>query len=234
VVILVGLGALAAACIDVTPIEAPGGPADASVDVSASMSVADSACFQCSSGAAEAGPGCGTELETCRGDAKCLALFLCGIPRGCYRPGQDLVVCLSACAVQAGVTGMDDPAVAPFIALHTCATTTCASACGGTAEAGVAPSKPVCASPLGATCPPIAGNCKGIGAPCTRGGGQCASVHALCDIDLDPRGAGMCMTVLCSPGECGSGATCCKSAATQNIALCMPNQCLPADCSADP
>jgi len=231
---LVALGATAAACVDVTPITDVPSSSDAGADVF-SPSVTASACFQCSSGEAEGGPSCGTEYAACNGDPRCLSMFMCGIPRGCYRPGRDLVQCLTACGAAAGLTGLDDPAVPAFLALYSCATSTCSAACGAADPLDAAVAKPTCAAPLGATCPPTSGNCKGIGAPCTRGGEECNAIHAICDRDLDPRGVGICVTVLtCTGGDdCGSGATCCKTATTQNVPICMPNQCLPADCAAE-
>lgn len=90
----------------------------------------------------------------------------------------------------------------------------------------------VCAPPQGTTCPPTQGNCKHIGDPCTKGGGQCVAPTS-CDLDLDPGGAGICITYLaCTPNnhDCGSGATCCNTAMTSNVAVCLPNACLPSDC----
>lgn len=52
-----------------------------------------------------------------------------GLPKGCYAPGQDLIACLTACGISAGLTGADDPAVRPFLALYTCATTSHKDAC---------------------------------------------------------------------------------------------------------
>lgn len=93
-----------------------------------------------------------------------------------------------------------------------------------------------CVAPQGTTCPTTAGNCKHIGDPCTKGGGQCPSPTA-CDVDLDPTGVGICITfAACQPNmhACGTGATCCKTAMTSNVPVCLPNQCLPSDCTAEP
>jgi hypothetical protein len=120
----------AAACVDTTPItDVPADASDAGIDVSVSPAVAADACFACTTGGAGGAAGCKDEFATCTGDPKCLAVFLCGIPRGCYAPGQDLIACLTSCGVAAGLTGIGDPAVAPFLALHACATTACPSAC---------------------------------------------------------------------------------------------------------
>jgi hypothetical protein len=92
-----------------------------------------------------------------------------------------------------------------------------------------------CAPPQGTACPSTAGNCKNIGDPCTKGGNQCPSPTA-CDLDLGP-GAGICITIFaCAPnhGDCGKGATCCNTAMTSNTPVCLPNQCLPSDCTAEP
>ncbi|HEY1958905.1 MAG TPA: hypothetical protein VGH28_25005 [Polyangiaceae bacterium] len=93
-----------------------------------------------------------------------------------------------------------------------------------------------CAPPQGASCPTTGGNCLHIGQPCTKGGGQCPQPTA-CDIDLDPTGVGICITYFsCKPNmhECGAGATCCQTAMTSNTPVCLPNQCLPSDCTAEP
>jgi hypothetical protein len=95
----------------------------------------------------------------------------------------------------------------------------------------------VCMPPQGATCPTTAGNCKGIGNPCTKGGGECTSIGKSCDKDLDPTGQGICISYLaCTPGQhdCGTGASCCKTAMTQNVAVCLPNQCIVSDCTPEP
>jgi hypothetical protein len=82
-------------------------------------------------------------------------------------------------------------------------------------------------------CPPTMGNSKGIGTPCTKGGSQCPS-GLLCDKDLNDQGVGMCISLgSCSPGhgDCGAGASCCKTAMTQNFPVCLPNPCVPAGCT---
>jgi hypothetical protein len=92
-----------------------------------------------------------------------------------------------------------------------------------------------CSPPQGTTCPTTAGNCKNIGHPCTKGGNQCPMPTA-CDLDLGP-GVGICITIFtCTPdhGDCGNGATCCNTAMTSNTPVCLPNQCLPSDCTAEP
>jgi hypothetical protein len=92
----------------------------------------------------------------------------------------------------------------------------------------------MCVAPQGASCPTTAGNCKGIGAPCTKGGGQC-TMGTACDLDLGP-GVGICITFFaCTPGQhdCGNGASCCDTAMTSNTPVCLPNQCLTSDCTAE-
>ena len=94
-----------------------------------------------------------------------------------------------------------------------------------------------CAPPQGTTCPSTSGNCKGIGTPCTKGGGQCVAVKKVCDVDLSASGAGVCISIaVCTPntGSCGNGATCCQTPGTSNVAVCLPNQCLASDCTAEP
>ncbi len=91
-------------------------------------------------------------------------------------------------------------------------------------------------------CPPATGNEKGIGAPCTRKGGECASplvcacdtvggltlngVPCICTVAMlnpKPSNPNPCSTQ--SSSVCGSDATCCNY---QNLAFyCSPNVCLP-------
>ena len=125
------------------------------------------------------------------------------------------------------------------IALVACSSTPAPSGdAGADVAAEAAPQKDAapdvaCTAPQGAACPTTAGNCKGIGAPCTKGGNQCPS-PTVCDIDLDPNGAGICITILaCTPGnhDCGNGASCCNTPMTSNTAVCLPNVCIPSDCT---
>ncbi|MBI3071277.1 MAG: hypothetical protein HYY84_04035 [Deltaproteobacteria bacterium] len=96
-----------------------------------------------------------------------------------------------------------------------------------------------CVAPRGdaGVCPTEAGNCMGIGHPCTPGGGQCnVYTGTSCDKDLSVDGVGMCVKVFaCTPGQkqCGNGASCCQTPMTQNVAVCLPNQCVPSDCMAE-
>lgn len=140
IVAILGLVGAAAAvgCVDVTPITevpvAADAGAEAGAEASVSSLVATGACFECATGASEAGPSCGTEYAACAADPKCLSLFLCGLPRGCYAPGQDLVACLTTCGVAAGLTGADDPSVGPFLGVYLCATSTCAEGCASSSS----------------------------------------------------------------------------------------------------
>jgi hypothetical protein len=123
-------------CLDFTPLtvgpvdEADAGPTALIPSVA---DVATSSCFQCVTGATDGAPSCQSEYAACDASPKCAALFRCGIPRGCYRPGENLIVCLTACGRAAGVTGMDDPSVGEFLRVYNCATTTCAASCSSPA-----------------------------------------------------------------------------------------------------
>jgi hypothetical protein len=133
--VLLALGFVAtatAACVDVTPITQAEVATDAGADGSVSPEVARNACFVCAAGANDGGgASCTGEYAACTGDSKCLSIFLCGIPLGCYAPDTNLVACLASCGVAAELTGVDDPAVAPFLALRACATTSCSAPCAG-------------------------------------------------------------------------------------------------------
>ena len=96
-------------------------------------------------------------------------------------------------------------------------------------------------------CPPSTPNDKGIGIPCTRGGGQCTKAGVpkglLCTCDplpiLNDLLSGVpCVCTIGAPNlttnpdpcaannvSCGSDATCCPYMTTAYY--CMPNVCLP-------
>jgi len=90
-------------------------------------------------------------------------------------------------------------------------------------------------------CPPPAGNEKGVGTPCTMGGGQCkGNLHCACDKTLGVTLVGVpCFCTMfqlaptgstdpCGPplpaNFCGSNATCCPYMTT--VAYCVPSICL--------
>ena len=84
-------------------------------------------------------------------------------------------------------------------------------------------------------CPPAVANDKGVGAPCTRGGGQCkGSQICTCDTTLGvtpPPGTPCFCTIAilqsCTSvpsGTCGQQATCCSY--MQQAAICVPDVCL--------
>jgi len=48
-------------------------------------------------------------------------------------------------------------------------------------------------------------------------------------------GVGICIKLFCNrDGSCGTGASCCMSSQTMNVAICLPNQCLLPDCTPEP
>ena len=84
-------------------------------------------------------------------------------------------------------------------------------------------------------CPPATANDKGIGAPCTRGGGQCpSSLNCTCDnfAGVTPPEGTPCFCTIpilqrCESipaGTCGQKATCCSY--MQQFAICVPDICL--------
>jgi hypothetical protein len=88
----------------------------------------------------------------------------------------------------------------------------------------------MCMPPQGASCPTTAGNCLGIGNPCGGTGQSACPTGLLCE-------CGICVQIFkCTPGkgQCGKGATCCDTATTDFVAVCLPNQCIPSDCTVEP
>src|SRR5262245_59534676 len=84
-----------------------------------------------------------------------------------------------------------------------CVLVLCLAGCGGDsakpmADAGgsdaAADAAAMCTSPApaGMTCPPTAGNCLGVGKPCTMNGKEC-DTGLSCDKDLSANGKGICI-----------------------------------------
>jgi hypothetical protein len=85
----------------------------------------------------------------------------------------------------------------------------------------------------GEECKSVQANEVGIGAPCTKGGKECASGLA-CTQDLDSSASqGFCMKLGCkTSSECGSGAKCCAPKAGGGVfKTCLPQVCKPDDCA---
>jgi len=83
------------------------------------------------------------------------------------------------------------------------------------------------------TCGQGPGNELGVGKPCTKGGKQCPQ-GLNCDADLDPKGVGVCIKLLCkADGDCGSGATCCTPSGSP-MKVCIIGECLPPECGGPP
>jgi hypothetical protein len=128
---LLPLGVLATSalcsCLDFTPITVA--PTEAGTDDAPIPSIVTDfdggACEPCVEG-----PSCSAALATCDATPKCSAMFQCGLARGCYAQGANLVACLTVCGQQAGLSGQTDPAVGPFLGLYECATSKCSAACG--------------------------------------------------------------------------------------------------------
>jgi hypothetical protein len=86
-----------------------------------------------------------------------------------------------------------------------------------------------CMPPTGASCPTTAGNCLGIGNPCGNAGNPACPTGLLCESNI-------CVSIFsCTPGmhQCGTGASCCNTATTEHVAVCLPNVCIPSDCTAE-
>jgi hypothetical protein len=117
---------LAAGCLDFTPDVVPVSEAGTDVVFAPEAAAGDGgACGACVQGAA-----CTSAFQTCADTPKCGVMFECGLTHGCYAPSADLIACLAVCGQQAQLSGVDDPAVAPFTALYMCAVGSCASSCG--------------------------------------------------------------------------------------------------------
>jgi hypothetical protein len=86
-------------------------------------------------------------------------------------------------------------------------------------------------------CGMTAPNPKGIGKPCTKGGGECAAGQT-CSLDNDPTPPGFCLSIggCQTTADCGGGdATCCSPKQGGGfINICVPEACRPSDCAPKP
>ncbi len=85
-------------------------------------------------------------------------------------------------------------------------------------------------------CKDVTANDKGIGAPCTQGGGECGS-DLTCSSDMSDQGgtSGFCMSIAAcaTSADCGTGATCCAPPEGGGfIKVCLPDPCKPSSCEA--
>lgn len=135
---LLALGLVAIpACLDFTPNSPAVLPPDAdsgTVPDDAGATTARSAsahvdCLTCAEASSDGGAGCGDVYATCEGSAKCLAMFECGMAKGCFVPGVVAPTCLTPCGEKAGILASTDPAIMPFTALYTCVAIQCSAAC---------------------------------------------------------------------------------------------------------
>jgi hypothetical protein len=128
--------ALAAACVDLSPLpyEGPeggvrdGSTADVVFDVSSADAPID-ACNRCLT------TGCKSAETKCEQNAKCSVFATCASATGCWGASltdlTHLPACLIQCGMSAGVTSQVDPAGALISAVFVCAQdpNVCASAC---------------------------------------------------------------------------------------------------------
>lgn len=131
--------------------------------------------------------------------------------------------------------------VALWLVLTAAATGACSAGGGGAIEGGVEGGIFEVPLNLPDGCPPAAGNDKGVGAPCTMGGGQCkGNLRCACDKTLGVTLVGVpCICTLFQLAEanstdpcgaplpadfCGSNATCCPYLTA--VAYCVPGICL--------
>jgi hypothetical protein len=118
--VAVGAGLrLAAGCLEFSPI------------VVERETVVDSgrACLTCVKGDA----GCAQNVETCLAKPRCAPIFACIETNDCFERLTigDKIQCGLPCAVDAGITNVDDPIVqVDLVAMITCAQTSCAAVCG--------------------------------------------------------------------------------------------------------
>jgi hypothetical protein len=89
------------------------------------------------------------------------------------------------------------------------------------------------ANPDAGTCGSQTANAKGIGAPCTKGGNECAT-GLTCTLDQGSSPPGFCLEIggCKTTADCGGGGvTCCAPAQGGGlIDICIPEACRPSNC----
>jgi hypothetical protein len=122
------MAALAAACIDMSPL-APAGDADAApADAPAGDGRTFAVCRRC---IADEGAPCWAEYEPCLTTPNCPALVDCFIDTGCYSLPQfeQRVDCAIPCLAKHGVKAGGDPALAIGLRINACTLAACRDDC---------------------------------------------------------------------------------------------------------
>ena len=120
--VALGVLRLAAACVDVTPIEVPA--REASV-------IEGEPCLACLE-KPNGQLGCADELDVCKAEPRCRAVYDCMAEGACleYAVMDDKVTCTIPCLEGAEIYTMLDPVVDLLVNVLTCGERGCAAQCG--------------------------------------------------------------------------------------------------------
>ena len=89
-------------------------------------------CYDC------AVASCPTEMDECQQDDKCRTMLLCLFEDQCFGGSNGIeYTCGLGCAMQAGISGMSDPAVSIALAAGQCISGSCQDDCGVPADGGL-------------------------------------------------------------------------------------------------
>ena len=125
------------ACLSVEPIDFQPRVRDAAhpdtqiAEVSDADADAPPTCRECIESPDVPGPGCATEVASCRASAKCKQIYECLFEAGCWATSvrKDFIICGLPCAIDAGVVSETDPDALAAIAVAECADPKCGTYC---------------------------------------------------------------------------------------------------------
>lgn len=155
------------------------------------------------------GTDCSNDASACSGTPApvCSAEYSAAKPAICTLPCKDDAQC------GAGGSCQHDR----ISGISLCMPAACFSASEATQASGSSDS-----------CPPKGANDAGVGAPCSKGGNQCANTTApYCTVDYAAIPAAFCTKTCTADADCGNGASC-ASESGLSLRACVPNACLAA------
>jgi hypothetical protein len=116
-------------CLDVTPLDVARPPRpDGGLSDSRTQGPCE-ACLFAPPG--ETGPNCEEPLAECAANPRCAELRDCLRFAGCYEAtdGDEAGRCGTPCALELGITSLDDPAILPIFAISDCSLVRCPGLC---------------------------------------------------------------------------------------------------------
>jgi hypothetical protein len=122
--VVLASSAVAAACVDTSPLDFHPKAQDASIDGAAAAT-----CRECIVG--KDSP-CKTEYAACLGSSTCAKLAACALRIGCFATPtfEQRVQCVAPCLADAGIAAGNDPGLDLALKVNDCTLKACNEACG--------------------------------------------------------------------------------------------------------